>query len=191
MARAVLERELIPASIGRLRFALAVEADDAEIRRLFRENPMAGRISLSFEHEPNWFSDASLPEQTKQTIVAREAGRVVCAGFCSIRRRFVNGAPRRVGYLGGLRLCSRHAGRFDILRRGYEFFRTLQSDNPADFYFTSIAADNHGTRFTGNAGLRIHWRIRDCASASPKSASRPNLCDGPGSSHGRIDRLVQ
>ena len=120
MARAVLECELIPASIGRLRFALAAEADDAEIRRLFRENPMAGRISLSFEHEPNWFSDARLPEQTKQTIVAREAGRVVCVGFCSIRRRFVNGAPRRVGYLGGLRLCSRQAGRFDILRRGYE-----------------------------------------------------------------------
>jgi hypothetical protein len=153
MARAVLECELIPASIGRLRFAVAVEADDAEIRRLFRENPMAGRISLSFEHEPNWFSDGSLPEQTKQTIVAREAGRVVCAGFCSIRRRFVNGAPRRVGYLGGLRLCFRQAGRFDILRRGYEFFRTLQSDNPADFYFTSIATDNHVARRFLERGL--------------------------------------
>jgi hypothetical protein len=153
MARAVLECELIPASTGRLRFALASEADDADIRRLFRENPMAGRISLSFEHEPNWFSDAGLPEQSKQTIVAREADRVVCAGFCSIRRRFVNGAPRRVGYLGGLRLCSRQAGRFDILRRGYEFFRTLQSDNPADFYFTSIASDNHAARRFLERGL--------------------------------------
>jgi hypothetical protein len=153
MARAVLERELIPASTGRLRFALAAEAEDAEIRRLFRENPMAGRISLSIEHEPNWFSDAGLPEQTKQTIVAREAGRVVCAGSCSIRRRFVNGAPRRVGYLGGLRLCSRQAGRFDILRRGYEFFRALQADNPADFYFTSIASDNHPARRFLERGL--------------------------------------
>jgi len=144
---------LIPASTGRLRFALAAEADDAEIRRLLRENPMAGRISLSFEHEPNWFSDASLPEQTKQTIVAREAGTVVCAGFCSIRRRFVNGAPRCVGYLGGLRLCSHQAGRFDILRRGYEFFRTLQSDDPADFYFTSIATDNHVARRFLERGL--------------------------------------
>jgi hypothetical protein len=138
MARAVLERELS--------FALATEADDAEIRRLFRENPMAGRISLSFEHEPNWFSEAGQPEQTKQTIIAREEGRVVCAGFCSIRRNFVNGAPRQVGYLGGLRLCSSNAGRFDILRRGYDFFRTLQSDSPADFYFTSIASDNQPAR---------------------------------------------
>ncbi|MGP8200778.1 MAG: hypothetical protein ACLQU4_14885 [Limisphaerales bacterium] len=120
---------------------------------MFRENPMPGEISLSFEHEPNYFADADLPEQTKQTIVAREEGRVVCAGYCSIRQRFVNGTPRRVGYLGGLRLCSGQAGRFDILRRGYEFFRTLQSDSPADFYFTSIASDNHPARRFLERGL--------------------------------------
>ncbi len=153
MARTVLERELSPASTGRARFALATKADDADIRRLLRDNPMAGQISVSFEHEPNYFADAGLPDQTKQTIVAREGERVVCAGFCSIRRRFVNGAPRRVGYLGGLRLCSRQAGRFDILRRGYEFFHSLQSENPADFYFTSIASDNHPARKFLERGL--------------------------------------
>jgi hypothetical protein len=133
-------------STGCVRFALATEADDADIRRLLRENPTAGRISLSFEREPSWFADDGLPEQTKQTIVARQGEHVVCAGYCSIRRRFVNGAPRRVGYLGGLRLCSRLAGHFDILRRGYEFFRSLQAAAPADFYFTSIASDNHPAR---------------------------------------------
>jgi len=144
---------LTPASTSRVRFALASKDDDADIRRLFRENPMAGQISLSFEREPSYFSDAELPEQTKQTIVAREEGRVVCGGFCSIRRRFVNGTPQRVGYLGGLRLCSRQAGRFDILRRGYEFFHSLQAGTQADFYFTSIASDNHPARKFLERGL--------------------------------------
>ena len=44
-------------------------------------------------------------------------------------------------------------GRFDILRRGYEFFRELQTDNPADFYFTSIAADNAPARKFLERGL--------------------------------------
>jgi len=58
-----------------------------------------------------------------------------------------------VGYLGGLRLDARFAGRFDILRRGYRFFRQLQEGAPADFYFTSIAADNERARTFLERGL--------------------------------------
>jgi hypothetical protein len=58
-----------------------------------------------------------------------------------------------VGYLGGLRLDSQATGRFAILRRGYEFFRERQSENPADFYFTSIGADNVPARKFLERGL--------------------------------------
>jgi hypothetical protein len=146
MAGATLERELTGKSTARVRFDIADRTDDADIRRLLRETPMAGRVSISLEREPNYFADAGIAGETKQTIVARDKGRLVCMGSCAIRRRFVNGEPRRVGYLGGLRLDSRYAGRFDILRRGYEFCRELQAGTPADFYFTSIAADNERAR---------------------------------------------
>jgi hypothetical protein len=146
MAGATLERELTGKSAARVRFDIASPSDDADIRRLLRETPMAGRVSISLEREPNYFADADVVGETKQTIVARDKGRLVCVGSCAIRRRFVNGEPRRVGYLGGLRLDSQYAGRFDILRRGYEFFRELQAATPADFYFTSIAADNERAR---------------------------------------------
>jgi hypothetical protein len=153
MARDVIERELTGTRPGRTAFALAGEDDDADIRRLLRENPMPGNISLSLEREPDYFADAHLPGETKQTIVARVAGRVVCTGSCTVRQRFVNGAPCRVGYLGGLRLDAGQAGRFDILRRGYEFFHELQAGEPADFYFTSIAADNERARTLLERGL--------------------------------------
>jgi hypothetical protein len=136
----------------KLRFSPASRADDADIRHLLRESPMAGRIALSLEREPDYFADNGLAE-VKQTVVAREQGRVVCVGSCAIRRRFVNGQPRRVGYLGGLRLDASVAGRFDILRRGYQFFHELQAVAPADFYFTSIAADNERARQFLERGL--------------------------------------
>jgi hypothetical protein len=145
MAGALLERELTSRQRCGLEFDIAAEADDAEIRRLLRENPMPGKISVSLEREPDYFA-AELPGETKQTIVARDGERLACVGWCHFRRRFVNGEPCRVGYLGGLRLDASHAGRFDILRRGYAFFNELQAREPADLYFTTIAADNDRAR---------------------------------------------
>jgi hypothetical protein len=134
-------------------FALAGKADESEIRRLLHENPMRGRISLSLEREPDYFSDAQVPGEAKQTILAHENGCLACMGTCTVRERFVNGRPMRVGYLGGLRLDSAFQGRFDIVRRGYAFFKEVQSSNPADFYFTSIAAGNERARGFLERGL--------------------------------------
>lgn len=153
MAGAVLERELTLPRAGKVEFSVARQADDAEIRRLLRENAMPGQISISLEREPNYFADVNLPGERKQTIIAREKGRLICVGSCCIRKRFVNGMPRDVGYLGGLRLDAPFAGRFDILRRGYEFFRKTQTDAPADFYFTSIASDNERARRVLERGM--------------------------------------
>lgn len=139
MAGTILDRQL---SRSRVQFAVATHADDAAIRRLLRETPMHGAISLTLEREPNYFADADLPGEEKQTIIAVENAKVVCVGSCITRDLFVNGSLHRVGYLGGLRLAATHSGRFDILRRGYEFFSELQRENPSDFYFTSIASDN-------------------------------------------------
>jgi hypothetical protein len=154
MAGAILERELAATSRHGVEFAVANRTDDTEIRRLLRANPMAGSISVSLEREPDYFADANLLGEAKQTIVARENGRIVCVGSCTIRQRFINGKPRRVGYLGGLRLDQSHIGRFDILRRGYEFFRELQTAAPAELYFTSIASDNERARYFLERGLR-------------------------------------
>lgn len=153
MAGTTLERQLTPPRTDRIRFDVATERDDAEIRRLLRASPMSGQITLTLEREPNYFADAHLLGEEKQTIVAREDGRVVCVGNCTVRERFINGQVRRVGYLGGLRLDASMTGRFDILRRGYDFFREMQADAPADFYFTSIAADNVRARHFLERGL--------------------------------------
>jgi hypothetical protein len=168
MAGAVFERQLNKLRPSRAQFDLANHGDDADIRRLLRSSPMQGSISLSLEREPNYFADAGLPGEEKQTIVARESGRIVCAGSCTVRTRFVNGERRRVGYPAGLRLDASVAGRFDILRRGYQFFRELQADAPADFYFTSIAADNSRAREfleRGLAGMPVYEWIGDFVTA--------------------------
>ncbi len=136
------------------RFAVAAAADDAAIRRLLRENPMRGAISLSFDREPDYFRGANLAGGEDQTIVAFADGRLVCMGRCTERECWVNGASRRVGYLGELRLDATARGRFAVLRDGYGFFHDLQRDDPAELYFTSIAADNDRARRLLERGAR-------------------------------------
>ncbi len=129
-----------------IRFGVAERADDPAIRALLRATPMAGAISLTLEREPSFFADHDFPGEVKTTIVAKQDGRIVCCGSCAVRLRHVNGEPRRVGYLGGLRLEAAAAGRFDVLRRGFGFFREVEASDPAEIYFTSIASDNRRAR---------------------------------------------
>ncbi len=136
------------------RFAVATEADEAAIRRLLRDNPMRGAITVSFEREPDYFRGADVAGGEDQTIVAFADGQLVCMGRCTQRECWVNGAVRRVGYLAELRLDAMARGRFGILRDGYEFFHALQHDDPADLYFTSIAADNDRARRLLETGAR-------------------------------------
>jgi len=157
MDRPIVDREL-SSSVGptsdRLRFALATQKDDEAIRRLLRENPTQGAISLSFEREPNYFAGAGLAAARDLTVVAYIGDRLVCLGHCATRNCWVGDQVKKVGYLSELRLDASARGRFDIVRRGYEFFRDLQQADPADIYFTSIGSDNTRARRLLESGLR-------------------------------------
>src|SRR5947208_16308408 len=94
----------------RYRFDLASEADDADLRRVLVETPMAGRIAVSFRREPSYFAAAVVDGHFRQVVAARDAaaGQVVGFGSRSVRSVYVNGRPEAVGYLSSLRLLEAH-----------------------------------------------------------------------------------
>jgi hypothetical protein len=142
MAGAIAHGELTARDTGRIRFEVAGPKHDAAIRHLLRESAMDGAIVLTREREPNYFAGANIAGAEDETVVALESNNVIAMAGCSIRRRYVNGVPRRVGYLAELRLARSAQGRFDVLRRGFQFYASRHQSDPADIYFTSIAADN-------------------------------------------------
>ena len=104
IAPGVLTPERHSRQSAAVRFELATAAHDAGLRRLCRDNPMKGTISLALEREPNYFRAAAIEGRDNRTIVALKDGKIICAGNVSERQRFINGVATRVGYLGGLRL---------------------------------------------------------------------------------------
>jgi len=134
-------------------FRVATSDDDAALRLLLRDNPMAGEVSLSREREPSYFAAAEIEGDEHQTIVSEENGRIICIGSVSTRLRYVNGRPMRVGYLGGLRLDARCRNRVSILRGGFDLFRRLHEAGGPPIYLTSIVADNAPARRLLERGL--------------------------------------
>jgi hypothetical protein len=134
---------------------LATRADDAEIRRLLRENPMPGRASISLERGPDAALAAAVEGDVHHTIVARDrvGGAIIAMGSVSVRERYVNGQPTAVGYLGELRLDQNHRSRMSIIRRGYACLRELHASLGVRMYLTSIAADNTVARRLLERGL--------------------------------------
>jgi hypothetical protein len=118
---------------------------------------MDGRIRIAFEREPSYFHAVSVQGRFAQVMVGRdvETGTLVGVGTRVITSAFVNGEPRRVGYLGDLRLLPAYRGR-TLVARGYRLLRELHRDGQTDLYYTVIAAENRialDTIASGRAGL--------------------------------------
>jgi hypothetical protein len=141
-----------------LSFELASERDDADLRRLLRENPIPGSISLSFEREPCYF-DASLVEGPfHQTIIARESdsATVIACGNRSVRPLHVSGQVQDIGYMSQLRVNPVYGQGMYLARGlagGFRKYRELHQDGRAPFYLMSVIQDNLPARRLLTSGL--------------------------------------
>jgi len=143
--------------------ALATPADEPELRRLLRDNPMDGEIRVSLEREPDAFLAAAVEGEPHHTIVARDpaTGAVVGMGSRSVWSAFVNGEPRRLGYLSQLRVDRAFRGRRRLLAAGYALLRGLRGPDETPFDLTSIIADNRVALRLLNAGVPGLPRYRE------------------------------
>jgi hypothetical protein len=137
--------------LGDLVFAVARREDDADLRRLLRDNATDGWIRLALAREPDAFGAASVMGTHHGMIIARHRQTQEPVGMCewSARESFIDGEPRLLAYLGSLRVAPRFRRRLAVLRGGFEAVRRLLHNGRATAYaLTSIGAEN-------NAALRI------------------------------------
>ena len=151
---------------GNLLFSVARGEDDADIRRLFRENALGGWVRLSLEREPAAFDADFGLSRSHAFIIARDRDTGEAIGICerSVRDAFVDGEIRPLPYLGSLRVAPARRHRIRVVRGGFAAVRSLLGE-PSDvpFALTSITADNETARrgLAGTAGLSPGWRAFD------------------------------
>lgn len=130
-----------------LRVAVAEPADDAAIRNLVRRQPVPGRISLTYEREPSFALGCQVTGQDCRILLARDerSGDVVGVACRSERRLFVNGAERRLGYLGQLRIDDDYRGRW-LVARGFSLLRQWHEQAPLPGYLAALVDGNEQAR---------------------------------------------
>jgi hypothetical protein len=130
-------------STSKYKFSLATQIHDPGLRRMTRNNPVAGRISVSFEREPNFFYAAGIGNKFRQVLVCNDPGeeKIIGTGARSVFDAFINGVPSPCGYLSNLRIDKGHRSR-TMLARGYQFIHDLHGDSRTKLYLTSIISDN-------------------------------------------------
>lgn len=132
-----------------MRAELATPADDAELRRLHRDNPMCGDVTVSLEREPCYFRAASVAATRTTTIVIRDdaTGTIAAGGDMSLRPVYLNGDEVEAAYLSALRIDHPYRGRIGILERGFSMAAALHRADPiAALHFTTIVRDNDAAR---------------------------------------------
>lgn len=129
-------------------YELATSKDDPELRRLLRESPFVGSISLSFEREPNYFLASTIEGPFHETLVVRDSHtcEILGIGDRSVRPLYVNGEIKDVGYFSGLRANKKYQVGLALARflgKGFEGQREQHKDGRAKFYLMSIISDNN------------------------------------------------
>ena len=151
-----------------LDFTLATPADDESLRRLLRENPIPGSLSLTFEREPCYFGASAIEGPFHQTIVAREkdSGQVIAFGNRSVRKLFMNGHPQDIGYMSQLRVCPDYGKGLYLARGlagGFKKYHQLHEDGRAPFYLMSVIEDNLPARRLLQSALPEYPYVKEYA----------------------------
>lgn len=137
--------------------------DDAELRRLLRENPMQGAVRVSLEREPSVWLAAAISGSRHHAVVARDpaSGRIAATGCRSVYDAWVGGEPCRLGYLSQLRIGAGGRGRRRLLAAGYAALGERRVPDELPFDVTTIVADNRPARRLLGAGLPGLPRYRE------------------------------
>ena len=124
---------------------------------------MPGDIELIYMKSPDFFKAVEPQGDERQVLVAcKEDGTIVGTGVRALRKAYVNGEPKTIGYLGELRISpeSRH---LRVLFNGYRAMKGLMDDGRAFLHFTTIVEGNR------EAKVALTWKN--------KASSIPNYVD--------------
>ena len=164
-----------------VRVDVATAADDAGLRDLVRREPVAGRITIAYEREPDFFLGCRVLDDAPAVLVARAAdGTVVGVACRSTRDVYVNGASTRLGYLGQLRVDRRFRGRW-LVSRGYQRLAELHARRPVPAYLAAIVdGSDEATGVLVERPRRRYLAFRpvaDCTTLAFATGARPRHGD--------------
>lgn len=167
-------------------------AEDGALRAILRNTFMPGKISLSFQREPDFFRAEHAGNFESQIMGVRDVDSRGIVGFgCrSFHKGFIDGKLSTIGYLSGLRSTNEVRGG-TLLSRAYRYLKQLHSDEKVPFYITTILDDNVDAKAlltSGRGGLPVYHPLGQLATYLLPLYNKNN--EAQGNDEGGIQRGV-
>ena len=116
---------------------------------------MPGWVRLRYDYASGYAAAEALKGESEIVVVEDGEGRVAGCGTRSTRWLYLDGAPRRVGYLSGFRSFAGARGGFGVFR-GFAKIHELERANPDELTFMTVLDGNPAGRAlltSGRVGL--------------------------------------
>ena len=128
----------------RFSFGLASPQDSSQILEILEEGHYGGNISLLYTRRNDAFASFMREGEEVNIITCRDSlnDRIASIGACAQRTLYVNGIPRKVGYLFNLKTRSEYRKMFRFLPKGYEYCYQVHREKKLPFFLMTILEGN-------------------------------------------------
>ncbi|MDD2402377.1 MAG: hypothetical protein PHD60_09295 [Clostridia bacterium] len=122
---------------------LASPADAEEILKIYESGDFKGNISVLYTRRPDPVK--SLMQEGDKVVIPiikeQENGKICGMGCCVIRKAYLNGEIKNIGYLTGLKILPEYRKKRIPIADVYAFLYE-QTKNDVDIYYTTILKEN-------------------------------------------------
>lgn len=127
-------------------FSIAQSQDGDEILQLFEDMDFTGNFSIMFTRRPDPIESLEREGFKVFIPVAKDnLGKICAMGCCIIRKAYINGEVKNVGYLTGLKIHKDYKNVLRLIREAYSFLYQNTKDD-VDIYYTTILEENKGAQ---------------------------------------------
>ncbi len=128
---------------NRFALRLANVEDSSQILEVIESGSFTGDISVLFTRRRDPVASLLLEGDSVLILVMvdQDNGKICGVGCCAIRKAFINGQKKRVGYLLGLKVHSDYQRLVPHMSKAYELLHK-ETFPQVDFYYTTILKEN-------------------------------------------------
>ena len=127
--------------------SLATEDDNEGMNKVFESGHFDGGFSVQFLRKPKPLQSFRKDGDTAKILIMKDALtlEVIAVGGCVIRREYLDGSIKRVGYLTGLKILPAYQKKVRCIAEAYKFLHDNTKDE-VDLYYTTILSSNTGAQ---------------------------------------------
>ena len=127
--------------------SLATDDDNEGMNKVFESGRFDGGFSVQFLRKPEPLQSFRKDGNTAKILIMKDALtlEVIAVGGCVIRREYLDGVVKRVGYLTGLKILPAYQKKVRCIAEAYQFLHDNTKDE-VDIYYSTILSSNTGAQ---------------------------------------------